>query len=153
MHLPWAKQDLIAIVKDLTDFLSELGVIEKDNLFRAPSPEKYAYNSLTRMANITSATIERFYIVIGLIQSHPDISQRELETAAAKTAAQLSAVYGINSPDFFEKSLFSSFVSALKSQEGSMQTAATKLEPVIAIAMNSDIRHNILQAVGHRADR
>ena len=109
--------------------------------------------ALTRIANITSATIERFYIVIGLIQSQPDISQRELETAAAKTAAQLSAVYGINSPDFFEKSLFSSFVSALKSQEGSMQTAATKLEPVIAMAMNSDIRQNILQAVGHRADR
>jgi len=153
MHLPWAEQDLTAIVKDLTDFLSELGVIEKDNLFRAPSPEKSAYNSLTRIANITSATIERFYIVIGLIQSQPDISQRELETAAAKTAAQLSAVYGINSPDFFEKSLFSSFVSALKSQEGSMQTAATKLEPLIAMAMNSDIRQNILQAVGHRADR
>ena len=153
MHLPWVEQDLTTIVKDLTDFLNELGVIEKDILIRAPSPENYAYNSLTRISNITSATIERFYIVIGLLQNQPDISQRELETAAAKTAAQLSAVYGINSPDFFEKSLFSSFVSALKNQEGSMHAAATKLEPVIAIAMNSDIRHNILQAVGHRADR
>ena len=97
------------------------------------------------------ATIERFYIVLSLLQNQPDLSQRELESASAAIAAQLSVLYGINSPDFFEKSLFSSFVGTLKNSPSSLQKAAESLEPAIAITMNPDIRHNILQAVSRNS--
>jgi len=151
MFLPWSEEALPPVVDQIINCLAELGVIQVSTTISAPAPESFSYNCLTQIANITSATIERFYIVLSLLQNQPDLSQRELESASAAIAAQLSVLYGINSPDFFEKSLFSSFVGTLKNSPSSLQNAAELLEPAIAITMNPDIRHNILQAVSRNS--
>ncbi|MCS5575240.1 MAG: glycerol-3-phosphate 1-O-acyltransferase PlsB, partial [Pseudomonadales bacterium] len=141
MFLPWPEDELEQLIDQITQCLAALDIIQTDTAIRAPAPESIAYSCLTQLANMTAATIERFYIVISLLQTRSELSQRELETAAAAIAAQLSALYGINSPDFFEKSLFSSFVVTLKDRGTSMQSASATLEPVISITMNPDIRH------------
>ena len=152
MFLPWEPEQLPDVVDGITSRLLELEIIGKRTEFTAPSPMSFSYSCLTNLATITAATLERFYIVIAVLNNKPDISQKELEVTSGAIAAQLSVLYGINSPDFFEKSLFSSFVTTLKSMDGNMALAATRLEPVVATTMNPDIRHNILQAVSAKPD-
>ena len=148
MFLPWPEEKLGELIDEITHYLAELNIIRKDVSIRAPGPESYAHSYLTQLSNIITATIERFYLVICLLKHRSELNQIELESAAATVAAQLSVLYGINSPDFFEKSLFSSFIITLKNRNISMQSAAATLEPYLAIAIKPDIKHNILQVVG-----
>lgn len=154
MYLPWHDSELDVVVSRITECLCRLQVIASDSqVFSAPSPETFEYSCLTDIASISDPTLERFYIVISLLEAPGEMNQKKLENAASAVAAQMSALYGINSPDFFEKSLFSSFVDALKNFEGaSLTDAASKLEPVIARTLNPDVRHNILQAVNRPGD-
>lgn len=141
--------------------LEKLQLVEKqEQRFCAPSPMNGRYNAFYEVSGISDSTLERFYIVIALLQQGEELSQRQLEVAAAGIAEQLSALYGINSPDFFERSLFASFLNTLKqqgvvtSQNGTLKTntaGLTTLEAATALTLSPNVRYNILQAVGGRA--
>lgn len=153
MFLAPQPTDLPATIEHAARRLAELGLVTfEDNSVRSPRPETRAYSCLYDIANITNPTLERFYIVTALLEQNAAQTARELETAAAGIAAQLSALYGINSPDFFEKSLFSSFLLALKEQrlvDGELLDAPAfeAFADVVARTVNPDVRHNIDQAV------
>ncbi|MBT4493997.1 MAG: glycerol-3-phosphate 1-O-acyltransferase PlsB [Gammaproteobacteria bacterium] len=147
MFLPWSQAELGAITEQILDCLVQLNIISaRDRQLDAPPPASFEYNCLKDLSSITDPTLERFYIVIALLEYFPGMSQGELENAASGIAAQLSALYGINSPDFFEKSLFSTFLNTLNDCESA--TVST-LEPSVARTLDPDVRHNILQAVKH----
>jgi glycerol-3-phosphate O-acyltransferase len=117
-----------------------------------PSPESSEYNSLQDIASITDPTLERFYIVMALLQQSNRPSLKALESASAGIAEQLSVIYGINSPEFFDKSLFSTFLRQLKSEqvvdtELAVSDNFAPLESTTARSLNADVRYNILQAV------
>ena len=89
---------------------------------------------------------------MALLQQSNRPSLKALETASAGIAEQLSVIYGINSPDFFDKSLFSTFLGELKSQkvvdaELAVSENFSELESVTARSLDADVRYNILQAV------
>ena len=54
---------------------------------------------------------------MALLQQSNRPSLKVLESASAGIAEQLSVIYGINSPEFFDKSLFSTFLKQLKSEQ------------------------------------
>ena len=94
----------------------------------------------------------RIIIVLSLLKQDQHLKAKTLETAAAKIGAQLSALYGINSPDFFEKSLFSTFVSTLRAQsvistDLSASPDLHRVESVIAETIDANVRYNIRHAV------
>ena len=84
---------------------------------------------------------------------------RELEAAASGIAAQLSALYGINSPEFFDQSLFSTFLATMKqegllSHEGELTegdgpaNGLAQLEQTLATTIDPDVRQNINKMLG-----
>ncbi len=122
---------------------------------RTPTPDTAEYQSLHELASSTDPTLERFYIVMALLRRDPEPSSKQLEKAAAGIAEQLSVIFGINSPDFFERSLFSSFVATMKRENliAAQDTSLTRrqgfdlLEENIALTIGPDVRYHILQAV------
>jgi glycerol-3-phosphate O-acyltransferase len=66
-------------------------------------------------------------------------------------------LYGINSPDFFEKSLFSTFISSLR-ESGAVNAelcpgaAFSDLETTAARTLDTDVRYNIDQAIENYFD-
>ncbi len=154
----YGEAGLPAQVEQVVRVLTEMDLIQTSGQeLTAPLPATAAYNSLHELARISDPTIERFYIVLALLADGMP-SNRELEVAASGVAEQLSALYGINSPDFFERALFSTFLTTLKQQsllspeESSLAVASgfDELESVIAGTMDPDVRHNVLQAVANR---
>lgn len=156
MFLPWQDVDLPYFIDRAVTCLTEVGVLVDDNgQLHAPSPESRAYNCLQDVSRISDSTLERFYIVVALLQQDSTVTLRGLESAAAGIAAMLSSVYRINSPDFFQKSLFTTFIATLQ-QQGQVsaslerQEAFDQLEIAISRTLNPDVRYNILQAISHR---
>ena len=153
MFLSWDILHLEEVLDTVVESLSELGLITMNgSQIAIPSPESPEYNSLQDIASITDPTLERFYIVMALLQQSNRPSLKALESASAGIAEQLSVIYGINSPEFFDKSLFSTFLRQLKSEqvvdtELAVSENFAPLESATARSLDADVRYNILQAV------
>lgn len=153
MFLAWDIRDLEQALDTVVETLAELRLITLNgNQIEIPSPESSEYNSLQDIANITGPTLERFYIVIALLRQSNRPSLKALESASAGIAEQLSAIYGINSPEFFDKSLFSNLLRQLKSEkvvdtELTVSENFAALESATAQSLDADVRYSILQAV------
>mgnify|MGYP002063296400 CR=1 FL=1 len=63
--------------------------------------------------------LQRFYLVIAqLVKNGPGKLTRErLEQLCQKSAERLSMIYGLHSPDFFNKTLFHDFIKMLERHE------------------------------------
>ena len=153
--LPWQTQEMNSISEQTLALLKSLGLIEfsaKD--ISVPEPTSTAYAALTGLAEIMEPTLERFYIVTVLLQSSSARTLRKLESDASAIAQKLSIIYGINSPTFFERSLFGNFIDALrannlihfKNNGCSIAEEFSSLSTIIARTLDADIRYNILQA-------
>ena len=153
MFLPWDILHLEEVLDSVVESLFELGLITMTgSQIAIPSPESSEYNSLQDIASITDPTLERFYIVMALLQRSKRPSVKALESASAGIAEQLSVIYGINSPEFFDKTLFSTFLKQLKSEqvvdtELAVSENFALLESTTARTLNADVRYSILQAV------
>jgi glycerol-3-phosphate O-acyltransferase len=158
MFLPWDSQNLEAVLDTIVVSLAELGIIKTyGSQIAIPSPESPEYNCLQDIASITNPTLERFYIVIALLKQSNRPSLKALESASAGIAEQLSVIYGINSPEFFDKSIFSTFLGELKSEQIvdaglAISENFSSLESVTARSLDADVRYNILQAVRKFSD-
>ncbi|MBR0572720.1 MULTISPECIES: glycerol-3-phosphate 1-O-acyltransferase PlsB [Pasteurellaceae] len=60
--------------------------------------------------------LQRYYISLIVLMEQTEISRSELETKSCSIAQRLSVLHGINAPEFFDKALFSTFISSLKRQ-------------------------------------
>ena len=155
MFLPWPRQALEEVVSRVIKTLAGSGIINQfSSGLTVPGPGSPEYNALSDMARISDAILERFFIVITLLRASTRVSLKELETISAGVAEQMSVLYGINSPDFFDKSLFSNFLTSLKRQKtiGSELEVAEgfdAVEAIIARSLDADVRYNILQTVAH----
>ncbi len=158
LFLPWPDEQLDRILDSAIDALTACDVIHQYGpSLTVPRTDSTEYSALSDITRIIDATLERFFIVLALLRSTTKLSLRELETVSAGIAEQLSVLYGINSPDFFDKSLFSSFLKTLK-QEGVINTdlqvaeGFDTVEALIARSLDADVRYNILQAASHYAE-
>lgn len=155
MYLPWQEDELPVLLDQVVNSLVNLSIVIRDgNALITPAPESREYNYLQDVACITDATLERFYIVLAQLKSGPGGSTGQLESSAAGIAEQLCVLYGINSPDFFDKSLFATFLATLKRQnvinrQLEIQDSLSELEYAAARTLDADVRFNVLQAVNH----
>ncbi len=96
--------------------LAELGLVQcSDDEVGAPPLESEDSYRLTLLAQIAMQMLERFFIVIGLLQQAGPgtMDRRTLERACITLARRMTRLYGLNAPEFFDARLFHSFVDAL----------------------------------------
>jgi glycerol-3-phosphate O-acyltransferase len=76
-----------------------------------------AYNSKTQliiMAQHIQETLQRYAIVLKIMQKKPNIERAALSNDSHVLAKRLSNIHGINAPEFFDKQVLSTFISGLK---------------------------------------
>ena len=99
--------------------------------------------------------LQRFYLVIAILVRHGSgmLSRANLEVLCQQGAERLSLIYGLHSPDFFNKSLFHDFIVKLQAQEVLRKNADGKLEfddnlrgigTDARLVLGEEIRHSIL---------
>ena len=105
------------------------------------------------LSEIIEPTLERYYILVSLLEQHSEQKVMDLEMRASKIGHQLSAFYGINSPEFFDKSLFATFIKSLDREDvikvtDGWVTASERLAEIkvlTGITLDSDLRYDVIQ--------
>jgi glycerol-3-phosphate O-acyltransferase len=120
LYLHWTPEEFINYGRETIDVLKQLNVLESANrTIERHSGGSIEAGKLRVLANALMETYERFFIVIAVLSKSgsEQITAPELETLCHKTASKLNLLYGFNSPDFFDKSLFKNFISNLKTEK------------------------------------
>jgi len=108
------------------------------------------------LAQATIQTLERYYLAIALLLQSGSgvITQEALEERCHLMAQRMSVLHGLNSPEFFDKSLFRNFIDLLRRRNVIQAAADGSLafgEPLLGVAadaqrvLSEQIRHSILQ--------
>jgi len=159
LHLRWREEELPGVVAGLLETLAGHGLIEADRergfWHRPPSSSAQAVQ-LSLLAQATLQTIERYYLAVALLlkAGSGEITQAALEQRCQLMAQRITMLYGFNSPEFFDRSLFGNFIDLLLRRGVIRAGAERRLEfdEVLArvaedaqLVLNEQIRHSILQ--------
>lgn len=158
LFLRWPKEEISERCHHAIKIMSDLNLLTVESTeISAPCPTTDYYASLTDIAEIIEPTLERFFIVNALLSEEKQLSIEQLEYSAAGVAQHLSRLYGIHSPEFFEKSLFTRFILTLE-QEGYIKSqndyliANSQFENIKLTSeefLNNHVRYNVDQTIQH----
>jgi glycerol-3-phosphate O-acyltransferase len=159
LFMRWTEEELNDVVARALAALAGLGLLEASEdsqLWRPPPPSSAAAMQLSLLAQATIQTIERYYLAIALLvrAGSGEITQRLLEERCQLMAQRMTMLYGFNSPEFFDASLFENFIDLLRAR-GVVRTGESGRllfdEVLIHVAadaqlvLSEQIRHSILQ--------
>jgi glycerol-3-phosphate O-acyltransferase len=159
LHLRWEEGEVGAVVDSLLDTLARLNLLQADadrSEWRRPASTSLEAIRLSVLAQATIQTVERYYLVIALLlqSGSGNITQEALEKRCHLMAQRMSVLYGLNSPEFFDKSLFRGFLDLLRRRNVIQASGGGELlygGPLLAVAadaqlvLSEQIRHSILQ--------
>ncbi len=92
-----------------------LGLVKTErDLILPPASSGDHYNSAWLLSRCMQETLQRYAVVLTILDKKKSINRAELERQSKEVAERLSQLYGISSPEFYDKNVFSSFTSALK---------------------------------------
>jgi glycerol-3-phosphate O-acyltransferase len=165
LFLKWPEEELAAQVERVLAALGLLGLLEPLQLpdgtpgWRRPPPNAAAATQLSLLARASVQTIERYYLVIAALTHSGSGTQtaKGLAERCQLMAQRIDMLYGLNSPEFADRSLFDHFIALLLRRgvircddagrllhDEVLQRVARDAEFVLS----EQIRHSILQVTG-----
>jgi len=156
--LPWSFDEIDAITTAAIDALVEQGLLaqakRKKILKRPPAGSAEAYK-LLMLGQSMVPMIQRFYLAVAILVQHGSgsLSRVELERKCQMSAVRLSLIYGLHSPDFFNKTLFHDYIRMLldlevlrRNQDGLLEFAEdiVNIGADARLVLGEEIRHSIL---------
>ena len=122
LALRWPEEEVGAVADSLLDAMARSNLLDANedrSEWRRPSPTSLEAIQLSLLAEATIQTIERYYLVIALLlqAGSGSITQEALEERCHLMAQRMSVLYGLDSPEFFDKSLFRNFIELLRRRE------------------------------------
>ncbi|HWG76494.1 MAG TPA: glycerol-3-phosphate 1-O-acyltransferase PlsB, partial [Steroidobacteraceae bacterium] len=177
LFLGYAEAQLPEVVTRTLEALAQLGLLEcalvsadpsalagggELRLWRRPPPDSSAAMQLSLLAQTTIQTIERYYLAIALLirAGSGTISQKVLEERCQLMAQRMTMLYGFNSPEFFDRTLFGSFIDLLRArgvvrldEAGCLQFDEVLIHVAAdaQLVLSEQIRHSILQVTHSEA--
>jgi glycerol-3-phosphate O-acyltransferase len=159
LFMRWSEEELDGIVERGLEALSSLGLLEGSSalqIWRQPVPTSEAAMQLSLLAQTTIQTIERYYLAIAVLvrAGSGEMTQKLLEERCQLMAQRMTMLYGFNSPEFFDASLFENFIDLLRARGVVRANESGRLlfdEVLIRVAadaqlvLSEQIRHSILQ--------
>ena len=159
LFLRWREDELARVIDGVLAALADQGVLQPNedrSAWRRPPPDSPGAMQLSMLAQATIQTIERYYLAISLLLKAGSgvMTQKTLEQQCQLAAQRMNMLYGFNSPEFFDRSLFENFIdllrerAVLKAGEGGNLEFDEVLVRVAAdaqLVLSEQIRHSILQ--------
>jgi glycerol-3-phosphate O-acyltransferase len=159
LFLCYPEEELPGIVERALASLASLELLDVSSdaqLWRRPSPTSTAAMQLSLLAQTTIQTIERYYLAIALLirDGSGMITQKALEERCQLMAQRMTVLYGFNSPEFFDRTLFENFIDLLRARGVVTLDEAGRLQfddVLIRVAadaqlvLSEQLRHSILQ--------
>jgi glycerol-3-phosphate O-acyltransferase len=159
LFLRWDEASVSAVVDALLETFGRLHLLQADvarGEWQRPASTSLEAIRLSVLAQATIQTIERYYLAIALLLQAGSgrITQEALEQRCYLMAQRMSVLYGLNSPEFFDKSLFRNFIDLLRRRNAIQVSEDGRLsfgDPLLSVAadarlvLSEQIRHSILQ--------
>ena len=159
LYLRWDEAEVSGVTESLLEVFARLNLLEGNadgSEWQRPPPTSPDAIRLSLLAQATIQTIERYYLAIALLVQAGSgvISAEALEERCHLTAQRMSMLYGLESPEFFDKSLFRNFIDLLRRRDVIQMSDDRRLlfgAPLIGVAadaqlvLSEQIRHSILQ--------
>jgi glycerol-3-phosphate O-acyltransferase len=160
LFLRWNDAELAAAVSETLDDLANHGLVEAAEAgtqWRRPATGSNEAVQLSVLAQVTVQIIERYYLVIAVLLKSGSgrISQDVLESQCQLMAQRMSLLHELNSPEFFDKTLFKNFIDLLRARkvlEVNAEGRLTYTDMLSAVAedaqlvLHEQIRNSVLQA-------
>ncbi|MBV1877257.1 MAG: glycerol-3-phosphate 1-O-acyltransferase PlsB [Pseudomonadales bacterium] len=176
--LDWPPEETAARCQQIIAALISLGLILRrpsngeprtDNLaptslalvkITPPSTHSAAYANLILLAELVDPTLQRYHISMTLLAIDKQWTIKAFVAAAVSIAKQLSAIYGINTPEFSDPSLFTGLINSLATEDYlsiadqniTRQPSLNQLNHQISNNLAVDIRHKISQLMNQLID-
>jgi glycerol-3-phosphate O-acyltransferase len=159
LYLWWSESELPGVIDRVLAVLAThrlLEPLEAGTRWRRPPPDSAHAVQLSLLAQATIQTIERYYLAISALAESGSgtITQRALEERCELNAQRMTMIYGINSPEFFDKALFAHFIDLLRERgvirvggEGRLEFDEVLLRVAAdaQFVLSEQMRHSILQ--------
>jgi glycerol-3-phosphate O-acyltransferase len=158
LTLQWGEEEVDDVTTDAIEALLELEILSRTRdgktLVRPPAGSARAFQ-LLMLGQSMVPMLQRFYLVIALLfRNGPGTLTRvQLENLCQQSAERLSMIYGLHSPDFFDKALFRDFIATLRKQDVLRTNGSGMLEfdddinrigDDARLVLGEEIRHSIL---------
>jgi len=131
LQLEWQDSSLEEIVDECIACLIDASLLEQvDKDLRRPRRSNHEFIQLNRLAHIVQPILERYYmtfIVLWQTSAEP-LPEAALEHRCHLLAQKISMIYGINSPDFFDRLLFRDFIETMLENEYLVKNDQEQLE-------------------------
>jgi glycerol-3-phosphate O-acyltransferase len=159
LFLAFREEQVPAVIDSMLEALARYGLIARaadGESWRRPPPTSAEAMQLSLLAQSSLQTIERYYLTIAVLlkAGSAALTQAMLEERCHLMAQRMSIVYGFDSPEFFDRSLFENFIDKLRergvvstSSEGKLEfgEVLTRVAEDAQLVLNEEIRHSILQ--------
>lgn len=120
LFLKWQDDELKDQICAYVEALIKAKLISEDSEgnLESPAPNSEDHNQLVVLAAPVMQSLERYYMTLALItqRGSGNISTRQVEELSHLVGQRLSVLYEFNSPEFFDKALFQSFIKVLTQQ-------------------------------------
>jgi len=158
LSLKWDFKEIDEITSEAIRSLIDLGILSwgrrKKTLVRPPAGSEKAFQ-LLMLGQAMVPMLQRFYLVIAILVGNGSgvLSRGGLESMCQQSAERLSMIYGLHSPDFFNKTLFHDFIKMLQEQEILRRNSSGEIEydddiqsigADARLVLGEEIRHSIL---------
>ena len=120
LFMKWQPAELQQHIDSYINALVQIGLIFQDhdgNLF-SPTPNSEEHQKLVTLGLPVKQSLERYYMTLALItqRGSGNIPTKQVEELSHLLGQRLSVLYEFNSPEFFDKALFQSFIKVLTQQ-------------------------------------
>jgi glycerol-3-phosphate O-acyltransferase len=158
LTLKWKHEEIDRVTTEAIEALLDLEILsrtrDRKTLVRPPAGSARAFQ-LLMLGQSMVPMLQRFYLVIALLfrNGSGTLTRVQLENLCQQSAERLTMIYGLHSPDFFDKALFRDFIARLRQQEVLRTNEAGMLEfdddinrigDDARLVLGEEIRHSIL---------
>ncbi|RUO63007.1 glycerol-3-phosphate 1-O-acyltransferase PlsB [Pseudidiomarina insulisalsae] len=135
-------------VQAIVEHLVSVDMVEvlEDGSYRSATRESEAFFQLQLLSRAASETLQRYAILFELLQQGGPQGRAQLEQASVELAERLSAMHGVNAPEFFDKKLLSALISTLKREDYIEVNSDGNFVAHASVGKLSDIIDRLLEA-------
>jgi glycerol-3-phosphate O-acyltransferase len=156
--LKWDQGEIDTVTTEAIKSLIDMEILtygsRKKSLIRPPAGSEKAFQ-LLMLGQSMVPMLQRFYLVIAILVRNGSgvLTRQRLESMCQQSAERLTMIYGLHSPDFFNKTLFHDFIRTLqdfevlrRNSEGLIEfdEDLTSIGADARLVLGEEIRHSIL---------
>jgi glycerol-3-phosphate O-acyltransferase len=158
LSMKWNQDEIDDVTTEAIKSLIDLEILtyssDRKTLVRPPAGSAKAFQ-LLMLGQSMVPMLQRFYLAIAILVSNGSgvLTRSRLEVMCEQSAERLSMIYGLHSPDFFNRSLFQDFIRTLQELDVLRRNAdgliefdddLTNIGADARLVLGEEIRHSIL---------